>query len=78
MSSAERQEAFQGLLFSNIPRVYAECNSVLYSPNPGVLHSARGPCLALNKTRTDAWTIRTGRFKNAIDVGDLLMVRLVS
>jgi hypothetical protein len=28
-------------------RVYAECNSVLHSRRPGVLHSAGGPCITL-------------------------------
>ncbi len=29
------------------PRVYADCNCILHSLRPGVLHSAGGPCIAL-------------------------------
>ncbi len=28
-------------------RVYAECNSIFHSRGPGVLHSARGPCITI-------------------------------
>jgi hypothetical protein len=38
-------------------RVSSKCNSVLQATSFGVLHSAGGPCITLNKTRTDAWTI---------------------